>query len=82
MVNPLFQVQAGQISAREARELCGAYLAILTLEGSPITNFYCILHYFFCKSLGILKNAVLQLWYQCDICRRQHFALDDSLEYC
>lgn len=82
MVNPLLQVQEGQISAQEAPELCGAYLVILTLEGSPITNFYCLLHYFFWNILGILKNAVLQLWYQCDMCRRGHFALEDSLEYC
>jgi len=47
MVRAPFQVREGQMSVREALELCGASRALLTLEGSPITNFYCILHYFF-----------------------------------
>lgn len=47
MVNLLFQMKEGQICAQETPELCGVYLGIVTLEGSPITNIYCILHYFF-----------------------------------
>lgn len=62
MVNLLFQMQEDQISAQETIELCSIYVCVLTLEGSPIANTYCILHYFFWKRLGILKNAVLQLW--------------------
>lgn len=73
MVNSLFQMQRGKISAQETAELCGVCLGVVTLEDSPITNTYCILHYFFWESLRILKNAVPQLWYECDLYRRRLF---------
>lgn len=62
-LNLLFQVQEGQIRAKEAPEFCGVYMAILTLDGSPIPNFCCILNYFLWKILEILRNALFQLLY-------------------
>jgi len=50
-LNLLFQVQEGQIRAKEAPEFCGVYMAILTLDGSPIPNF---LLYF---ELFLMKNS-------------------------